>query len=174
MRHAPLVSDGPGASSNVRKTVSALFTTGNSEGWRQVMHAARHDTYTVTRTCVACGAVALCRHVYARRSGAERSTAKPARSHMHYTTHTHKALSPQNAHPPDIVPPPCRRSPGLLCGAHRRFLCAVLRCPQHLSVRPASAVVAPCATFTCRSARSRRACASSPQMTRSRTRTSGH
>ena len=54
---------------------------------RTTVHAARRGTYAVTCTCVACGAVALCRHVYARRSGAVRSAATSTCAHAQHFTH---------------------------------------------------------------------------------------
>ena len=51
-----------------RKSVPTLHMHTPAESaqcTRTTVHAARHDTYTVICTCVACVAVALCRHVYA-------------------------------------------------------------------------------------------------------------
>ena len=77
--------------------------------------------------------------MHARRSGAERSTAAPARAHMHYTHYTHKALSTQAPRPHVL-------------GPHVGLPCVVAQ-SQCLPVRNAvpagsCAVLAPAAAFS--------------------------
>ena len=63
LRWTPTVASFPLA----RKSVPTLHMHTPAESaqctTRTTVHTARHDTYAVTCTCVACGAVALCRHV---------------------------------------------------------------------------------------------------------------
>ena len=64
-RCAPLDADGRVNSPCAKKcahTPHAHTRRERTVHTRTTAHAARHDTYTVTRTCVACDAVTLCRH----------------------------------------------------------------------------------------------------------------
>ena len=63
LRWTPTVASFPLARKKFAHTPHAHTRRERTVHTRTTVHAARHDTYAVTCTCVACGAVALCRHV---------------------------------------------------------------------------------------------------------------